>query len=45
MAAEFDRAKDMNAHVGTYSGFTSMMKWGTIIAFIIAMIVVWLISS
>ena len=45
MAAEIDHSKQMKAHEGTYSLFKGMIKWGTIAAFILAMIVVVLISS
>ena len=44
MAAEIDHSKEMKAHEGTYSFFTGLMKWGTIIAAIVAFIVVLLIS-
>lgn len=36
---------DLKAHEGTYSGFTVMLKWGTIASLILAAIVVWLIAS
>lgn len=35
---------DLKAHEQTYSGFTAMMKWGTIASFIVGAIVVLLIS-
>lgn len=44
MAAEIDHAKEMKAHEGTYGMFKGMMTWGTIIAVIVALIVVLLIS-
>lgn len=45
MAAEIDRTKDMKAHEGTYGLFIGMMKWGTISAAIVTLIVVLLIAS
>jgi hypothetical protein len=44
MAAEFDQQKDLKAHEGTYGFFKVMMKWGTIVAMIVAVIVILLIS-
>ena len=41
--AEAGDAKDMKAHLGTYAGFTALMKWGAIGAVIIAFIVILLI--
>lgn len=35
---------DLKAHEQTYSGFTAMMKWGTVAAFIVGAIVVLIIS-
>lgn len=36
---------EVQSHVKSYSLFTWLMKWGTIVSFIVAMIVVILISS
>ena len=36
---------DMQAHVRDYSRFTGMLKWGAILSFILAMIVVVVISN
>lgn len=36
--------KDMKAHEGTYGMFTGLMKWGTIVAAIVTLIVVLLIA-
>jgi hypothetical protein len=44
MAAEREIGEDHNAHKRDYSSFVGMMKWGTIISFIIAMLVVLIIS-
>ncbi len=45
MAADIDNRKQMKAHEGTYGLFIGMMKWGTIAAAIITLIVVLLISG
>ena len=45
MAADGDVPTDIKAHASGYSLFTGLMKWGAIIAFVAAMIVVILISS
>jgi hypothetical protein len=44
MAAELDHVKEMKAHEGTYGLFKGMMKWGTIVAAIITLIVILLIT-
>lgn len=44
MAADIDNMKQMKAHEGTYSFFIGLMKWGTILAAIVTLIVVLLIS-
>ncbi len=45
MATDREVQADIEAHVKSYSSFAWMMKWGTIISFIVAMIVVIIISS
>lgn len=40
-----DTGKEMKAHENTYGFFTGLMKWGTILSFIIAMIVVFIIAT
>jgi hypothetical protein len=35
---------DMKAHETTYSSFTGLVKWGTILCGLIAAFVVWLIA-
>ena len=45
MAAEGDTRDEVRAHVKSYSDFAWMMKWGTILSFITAMIVVLIISN
>jgi hypothetical protein len=36
---------DINAHEQTYSGFTALLKWGTIASFIVGLIVVFIIAN
>ena len=45
MALEGETRDDITAHVKSYSNFAWMMKWGTIISAIVAIIVVIIISS
>jgi hypothetical protein len=45
MAADGDVRHEIEAHEKGYSLFTTVMKWGTIASFIVAMLVVILISS
>jgi hypothetical protein len=45
MAAEGEANKDMRAHQGTYAAFTGLMKWGAIVAMIVAMIVILIIRN
>ena len=44
MATEIDDSKQMKAHEGTYSFFTDLVKWGTIGAAILTLIVIMLIT-
>ena len=45
MAVEGETQDDIRAHVKSYSNFAWMMKWGTIVSAIVAIIVVTIISS
>lgn len=45
MAADIDHDKQMKAHAGTYDLFIWMMKWGTLVSAVVALVVVLLISS
>jgi len=45
MAADGDANNDMKAHLGTYTGFIGLMKWGTIISAIVAVIVILVIRT
>ena len=45
MAAEREVQTDTQAHVRDYSRFLGLMKWGTILSFLIGAIVVVMISS
>ena len=44
MAAEREVQTDTQAHVRDYSRFISLMKWGTIISFLVGALVVFLIA-
>ncbi|RHW17721.1 aa3-type cytochrome c oxidase subunit IV [Sphingomonas gilva] len=35
---------DMKAHVKTYGGVMSLLKWGTIVSFVAALAVIFMIS-
>lgn len=45
MVADHEGGFDLKAHEGTYAGFTALMKWGTILSFLAAAIVVLIIAS
>jgi hypothetical protein len=45
MAAEVDTQEEIRSHEKSYSAFSSMMKWGTILSFITAMVVILIISN
>ena len=45
MAAEGDARNEIQAHRSGYSLFIWLMKWGAIVSFVVAMLVVFLISS
>ena len=45
MAAEVDTQDEIRSHEKSYSAFSSMMKWGTILSFITAMLVILIISN
>ena len=45
MAADGDTQEEMRFHAKSYSAFAWMMKWGAILSFITAMIVILIISS
>jgi hypothetical protein len=45
MAAEGELHKEAVTHKRGYEGFVTMMKWGTILSFITAMAVVFIIAS
>ena len=45
MAGDSDTpATDMKAHVQTYGSVTALLKWGAVACFVIAALVVWIIS-
>ena len=37
-------AKDINSAKETYGSFTTMLKWGTITAFVVGLIVIFIIA-
>ena len=45
MAADMSAGKDTKAHEETYHFFTGLMKWGTILSFVVGMLVVFIIAS
>lgn len=45
MASEGQLDGELQAHAKSYSAFSAMMKWGTIVSFVVAAIVVLIISS
>ena len=45
MAAEREVQNDNQAHVRDYSRFVGLMKWGTIVSFILAALAVLMIKS
>ncbi|HEX8668519.1 MAG TPA: aa3-type cytochrome c oxidase subunit IV [Allosphingosinicella sp.] len=45
MAADLDLEKETAVHRRGYSGFVSLMKWGTIVSVIIGFIVVLIIAN
>ena len=45
MAAEVETQEEIRSHEKSYSAFSAMMKWGTILSFITAMLVVLIISN
>jgi len=44
MGAEGD-AKDLKAHLGTYAGFTALMKWGAVAAVLAAFVIILIIYN
>lgn len=45
MAAEGDLQKEVLTHRRGYAAFTRLMKWGTIISLVVALLVILLISN
>ena len=45
MAADLDLEKETVTHKRGYEGFVAMMKWGTILSAITALIVIFVISE
>lgn len=40
-----DTGKELKAHSDTYHFFTGLMKWGTILSFLLGMLVVFIIAT
>lgn len=45
MADTGNTTTEINAHQSTYNGFTKMMLWGTVVAFMLGAFVVFAIAS
>lgn len=45
MAADANAGKEIQAHENTYAFFTGLMKWGTILSFVVGMLVVFIIAN
>ena len=45
MAAEGEAQVEMKAHEKSYALFSGMMKWGAVVSFIVAMLVVLILAS
>lgn len=45
MAAEREAEKDIRAHRSSYGLFVGMMKWGTAVSVIVALLVVLIIAN
>ena len=45
MAATGDAEREVRTHANTYHFFTGLMKWGTILSFVVAMLVVFIIAN
>lgn len=45
MVATGDAEQEIRTHRETYGGFTALLKWGTILAFITTFIVIFIIAN
>ena len=45
MVSNADSDREIRRHSETYGGFAALMKWGTILSFIAAMIVIFIIAN
>ncbi|MGE0178903.1 MAG: aa3-type cytochrome c oxidase subunit IV [Sphingomonas sp.] len=45
MVSSADAEREVRTHRDTYGLFTGLMKWGTILSFVAAMIVVFIIAN
>lgn len=44
MAEQGAPHSELKEHEGTYTGFMTLLKWGTVVSFLLAFFVIWLIS-
>lgn len=45
MAADAEAGKELKAHENTYDFFIGLMKWGTVLSAIVALLVVFIIAN
>ena len=45
MAGQDESNTDLSAHVETYGGVISLLKWGALASIVIAGLVIWLIAA
>jgi hypothetical protein len=45
MAADAEAGKEFKAHANTYDFFIGLMKWGTILSALVALIVIFIIAN
>lgn len=45
MVSNADPDREIRSHREIYGGFAALMKWGTILSFVVAMIVVFVIAN
>lgn len=45
MAADAEAGKEFKAHANTYDFFIGLMKWGTILSALVALLVIFIIAN
>ncbi len=45
MAADAEAGKEFKAHANTYDFFIGLMKWGTILSALVALMVIFIIAN